>query len=705
MTVWDTQVPATASYAALPAAARVLAVDLESVGATDPSLTGSKAAALAVARTAGLRTLPGVVLTTRFGASVDPADGLADHPAVVGAHTRLGGDRRRLVARSSSLVEDRAESSMAGQFASVIGTDGLEGLAQAVGEVLRSADLPGVASGSMAVLIQPLLEPAVGGVLFGVDPVTGRADRRVVSAVRGGPEPLVSGRATGSLYELDPRGRTVTAVVGDGPRLSRRQLRALSALADRVRSVFDGPQDVEWAIDQQGELWVLQSRPVTTEIRGVPQGATYTPGPVAEVFPDPLSLLEQDLWLPPLREALHETAALAGGFTRRQLRSSDVLIAVGGRVAIDARFAVESHGRPTFRQRLNPVHAAREVGRAWRVGRLKAALPALADGVIVGADRDLEAVPSLETLSTGELVALLRRSRGALRSLHAHEILVGMLLDSGRHRLTATGVAIEVLNEARSDGWSDATIVEREPVVLALSPARVSPSTALPAPTDRWTTPLAGDPAAADEHGLRREALRLRVRWMQELTGRAAWELAIRLSRRGLLCRPEDVRSVTLGDLLAAAEGGADLRSPCPPEDFVTGGEPLPARFRLSATGRVIAMPADAAETGGVGAGGGRGIGPVTHDAADPPEGSVLVTTTLSPGLGPLLPRLRGIVAETGSVLSHLAILSRESGVPTVVAHPGAMAAFTEGSVVLVDGDSGQVEVVAADRPAAEVGP
>ena len=37
----------------------------------------------------------------------------------------------------------------------------------------------------------------------------------------------------------------------------------------------------------------------------------------------------------------------------------------------------------------------------------------------------------------------------------------------------------------------------------------------------------------------------------------------------------------------------------------------------------------------------------------------MLVTTTLTPGLAPLLPRLKGIVAKTGTVLSHLAILAR----------------------------------------------
>ena len=60
----------------------------------------------------------------------------------------------------------------------------------------------------------------------------------------------------------------------------------------------------------------------------------------------------------------------------------------------------------------------------------------------------------------------------------------------------------------------------------------------------------------------------------------------------------------------------------------------------------------------------------------------MLVTTTLTPGLGPLLPRLAGIVAETGSVLSHLAILARESGVATVVGYTGATDTFADGTIV-----------------------
>jgi pyruvate,water dikinase len=65
----------------------------------------------------------------------------------------------------------------------------------------------------------------------------------------------------------------------------------------------------------------------------------------------------------------------------------------------------------------------------------------------------------------------------------------------------------------------------------------------------------------------------------------------------------------------------------------------------------------------------------------------------LQPGLAPLLTRLHGIVAETGSVLSHLAILAREARVATVVGYAGAADELREGIVVRVDGESGQVDV------------
>lgn len=63
----------------------------------------------------------------------------------------------------------------------------------------------------------------------------------------------------------------------------------------------------------------------------------------------------------------------------------------------------------------------------------------------------------------------------------------------------------------------------------------------------------------------------------------------------------------------------------------------------------------------------------------------------LSPALAGYLPGLAGLVAETGSALSHLAILAREYDVPTVVAVHDALRRFTPGTRLYVDGATGEV--------------
>jgi rifampicin phosphotransferase len=91
------------------------------------------------------------------------------------------------------------------------------------------------------------------------------------------------------------------------------------------------------------------------------------------------------------------------------------------------------------------------------------------------------------------------------------------------------------------------------------------------------------------------------------------------------------------------------------------------------------------------------------HGGEGPPDaGAVLVVRTLDPDLAPLLPHLGGLVAETGSFLSHLAILAREFGVPTAVGVEDAVARFPAGTTVMVDGTTGEVaEVDDGERGAA----
>ena len=145
--------------------------------------------------------------------------------------------------------------------------------------------------------------------------------------------------------------------------------------------------------------------------------------------------------------------------------------------------------------RLNPVPAVRHLrARGGSVG-CEPPLPRLAEYLLDRIDADLEAVPALDELTSRQLVALLHRSRAILRSLHAHEILMGMLTDTGDNRMTGASVALRVLVEARQDGLDDTEILVRS-LPCSRSPARRSPPPVLPEEALALTSPPPRDSGA-----------------------------------------------------------------------------------------------------------------------------------------------------------------------------------------------------------------
>ena len=229
----------------------------------------------------------------------------------------------------------------------------------------------------------------------------------------------------------------------------------------------------------------------------------------------------------------------------------------------------------------------------------------------------------------------------------------------------------------------------RAPVLLVLVPPRIGASATLPATAGK---PLSdGTRATLGDLGSR-EALRLRCRWVQELSARAVGELAARLAETGVLPEPQLVAELGLDELHAAVTDRrlpTDLRI----RASVAAGPRLPAAFRLDvASDLPVALDLDHGADG-LPASAGRGSGSVCHEVSElPAHGAVLVVDTLDPRLAAVLPRLAGLVSETGSALSHLAILAREEHVPTVVAVPNARARFPVGSRALVDGGTGEVQ-------------
>jgi len=674
-------------------------VDLTDDGAVDGSLVGAKAANLARARRAGLPVLPGVVLTTGWDHRGWSHPSRSEQSPARAAWESLGGSGdRTLVVRSSSTNEDGGSSSMAGVFESVLDVRTWPSFVAAVDRVLGSqqrADAPGA---RMAVLVQPQLAPRYGGVLFAADPVSGRTDRLLLAAVEGGPDRLVSGLDDGWTAVLSPRGRVLENRGGAALVIGRPTLRALARLAARASAAFGGPQDIEWAVDDDSTVWLLQSRPITTPT-GRPGGPVLGTGPLAETFPEPLSTLESDMWLAPLSEGLEQALLLTGTASQGALRRRPVVRDIDGWAVADLGHLGLAPVRHKVLRRLDPRPPARRLRAAWRTGRLTRALPALARDIVEQVDRDLAEVPRIDELSNGALLAVLDNGRTALRALHGYEALAGMLVPDTGDGVTAAALALSALAEARAEGVALDDVVETHPVVLALAPPRIggtsATAAAVPATIDLRDgapspVPL---PVASSDEAVVREALRLRARWVQELTARAAAELGERLESVGVLPDRHAVRVLELGELRAAARMRtvpADLADRIDP--LTAAPRPLPARFQLAADGTPVALAA-AGGAGDVGAGGGTASGPV-HVGDDPPAGSVLVVTHLDPRLAPVVPRLAGLVAETGSPLSHLAILAREHGVATVVGHAGAAERYAPGIVVQVDGTAGTVSVL-----------
>ncbi len=74
-------------------------------------------------------------------------------------------------------------------------------------------------------------------------------------------------------------------------------------------------------------------------------------------------------------------------------------------------------------------------------------------------------------------------------------------------------------------------------------------------------------------------------------------------------------------------------------------------------------------------------------------EGDILVTRFTDTGWTPKFAILSGIVTEYGGILCHAAIVSREYGIPAIVACKDAMSKIRDGQIVTIDGSTGTVTI------------
>ena len=197
--------------------------------------------------------------------------------------------------RSSAIDEDGSDFSFAGQFESYLYVT-KEELADHIKKVWCSAFSERVFQYrqnnnlqhrfGIAVIVQEMIAAESAGVAFGIDPVSGDRSAKVISAVYGLGEGLVSGELDSDNFILTSTGihsqlaEKKYSIVLDHelkrgtkkievenekqklPSLSEKQVKEIGHILDVCHKEYGKPQDMEFAA-VNGTIFLLQARPIT----------------------------------------------------------------------------------------------------------------------------------------------------------------------------------------------------------------------------------------------------------------------------------------------------------------------------------------------------------------------------------------------------------------------------------------------------------
>ncbi|HET6532629.1 MAG TPA: PEP/pyruvate-binding domain-containing protein [Actinoplanes sp.] len=732
----------------MPAAPAI--VELSPAAGLGRPVLGGKAAALAELSAAGFAVPSGFVVTPA-------ARQLPDLDALVSRAVRqLGGGR--FAVRSSGVAEDLPEASYAGLYETYLNVASGD-VSAAVRRCFAAADSErvrayhhrhGAGETTTAVLVQTMVDPVAAGVAFTAHPVTGVPGQTVVTAVAGLGETLVSGAAAGEEWTVTGGDAVSTRAEPSGGRvLSRAQATAVAELARAVADRRgDEPQDVEWAVDAGGVLWLLQARPMTAVPDVVPWGA---PGPglwvrnfrLGEWLPEAVTPLFATWLLPVI-----EDGYLDG--MRATLR-----------FAIPFRYAVVNG----WYYNATPIPTPALLARVLRHGR---AVPILYN-VLVRVGRDPAAADE------AVLARLYRCWRDS--ALPAYERLVAAAeaeahsapparLDELIHQLgRQAGIALWYLAVVGGSAWKMEACLIRfarrhlssvlpdehggAQVLLRGLPGTEPQQYGHAVHSLDWYHPVAaelvtghGRAAAADRHAelaSQRTAAERRcsAALATQPSRQARFERLLRVTQRYAVIREEQARQLTLawpalrtcvkhlgGQLTEASDvffcTHAELRialtgTPPPAATLTQRRRQWQRQRRLAAPltlgrpprwiGDVIARtvaeirgPVSGGDDVIVGqpasAGQATGAARIVHgpqDFATFNPGEVLVAQATAPLWTPLFGQAAAVVTDGGTLAAHASLVAREYGIPAVVGTGNATHRIDDGQRVTVDGTNGTV--------------
>jgi len=197
--------------------------------------------------------------------------------------------------RSSAIDEDGAEHSFAGQFESYLYVT-KENLFESIKKVWLSAFSDRVKAYhannlihqkfGIAVIVQQMIDAEVAGVAFGINPANGNRNEKIISAVYGLGEGLVSGElnsdnfiVAGSKITSQLAKKTEQVVLDNQNKkgtakksveidkqntacLNDCQIKEIVDILEICKKEYIKPQDIEFAF-KENKLYLLQSRPIT----------------------------------------------------------------------------------------------------------------------------------------------------------------------------------------------------------------------------------------------------------------------------------------------------------------------------------------------------------------------------------------------------------------------------------------------------------
>lgn len=220
---------------------------------------------------------------------------------VVKCYERLSGlfKKVQVAVRSSATAEDLPSASFAGQQASFLNVKGGVELLEKVRECWASLftsraifyrvqnKIPHEKV-KISVIVQEMVESAVSGVMFTLDPVTNEKDRILIEAVWGLGEMIVQGsvvpdkyvvqKDTFSILSKEISDQAIQLIKVDGvtkevsvpekkrdiQKITNEEVVHIAKLGQKLQDHYYFPQDAEWAKDSKGEIFLVQTRPVTT---------------------------------------------------------------------------------------------------------------------------------------------------------------------------------------------------------------------------------------------------------------------------------------------------------------------------------------------------------------------------------------------------------------------------------------------------------